>query len=140
MDQRMRIEAWRPVAAALLVGLSLGVGLENARQDEPKVASAKSLLGSWKIDLRPTPDSEPYYKEFVIDSVEGKTFKGTFYGTPIESGYLNKDWGTVKFAFVTRDGSGLYNHSGTLKDGKLEGLSHSIGREFLSVWSGVREN
>ena len=135
----MKIHAWQSGLGTLLIGLTLGASLGQEAKIGPKTVEAKSLIGTWRIDLRPTPDAKAYYKEFVVDSVDGKSFTGTFYDTKIESGHINTDWGTVKFAFVTRDGSGLYNHSGTLKDGKLEGLSHSLGREFLSVWSGDRE-
>jgi hypothetical protein len=42
------------------------------------------------------------------------------------------------FAFVTADGSGPYNHSAVLWDGRLEGLTNSTGRDFLSYWSAVK--
>lgn len=100
-------------------------------------ADAKKLVGSWTIDLRATPDAEGYFQEFVVTSVEGNEFKGTFYGSPIEEGRINSDWGKVHFGFVTKDGSGTYHHAGSLKDGKLEGTTLSLGRDFLSVWSGV---
>ena len=38
---------------------------------------ARVLLGAWKVDLRPTVASEPYYKEFVVTSTQGETFAGT---------------------------------------------------------------
>jgi hypothetical protein len=93
------------------------------------------LLGTWKVDLRPTPDADPYFQEFVVTKVEGKTFSGTFYGSPISQGRLNTDWGAVRIAFVTADGSGPYNHSAVLSGGRLEGLTNSTGRDFLSYWS-----
>lgn len=98
-----------------------------------------ALAGTWKVDLRPTPDSNAYYQEFVVESVEDRSFGGTFYGTAIEEGRINTDWGSVHFAFVTRDDSGPYNHSGVLRGDRLEGLTHSLGRDFLAVWSAVRQ-
>ena len=97
------------------------------------------LVGTWKIDLRPTPDAEAYYQCFVVESVEGRTFTGTFYGSPVSEARLNGDWGALRFSFVTADGSGQYLHSGVLRDGRLEGMSNSTGRGFLNVWRGERE-
>jgi len=96
------------------------------------------LLGTWTVDLRPTPASEPYYKEFVVTSVQGSSFTGTFYDTPISQARLNVDWGKLRIAFVTADGSGPYNHSAVLEGNRLEGLSNSTGRDFLSYWSAVK--
>ncbi len=96
------------------------------------------LLGAWQVDLRPTPDAEPYYKEFVVTAVKDGSFSGTFYDAPISEGRINTDWGKVRIAFVTADGSGAYYHSATLEQGKLEGLSNSTGRGFLAYWSAVR--
>ena len=41
----------------------------------------ENLIGTYKIDLRPTPDSEPYYQYFVITEVSESSITGTFYGT-----------------------------------------------------------
>jgi hypothetical protein len=97
--------------------------------------NANDLIGTWKVDLRPTPSAPPYFKEFVVTAVQGKTFTGNFYGTEITQGRLNTDWGAVRFSFVTADNSGPYNHSGVLKAGKIEGLTNSTGREFLAYWT-----
>jgi len=70
--------------------------------------------------------------------VEGKRFEGTFYGSPISQGRINADWGTIRIAFVTEDGSGPYNHSAVLAEGRLEGLTNSTGRDFLSYWSATK--
>ncbi len=97
------------------------------------------LVGTWRVDLRPTPGADAYYKEFVVTRVEGNVFEGTFYDTTIESGRLNSDWGEVHFAFTTRDGSGAYNTSGIWDGTGMRGTTHSLGRDFLSVWTAVRE-
>lgn len=96
------------------------------------------LAGAWEVDLRPTPGAEPYYQELVVTSVEGDAFSGTFYGTDIAQARINSDWGTLRIAFVTSDGSGPYYHSAVLIDKKLEGLSNSTGRDFLAYWSAVK--
>ncbi len=110
-----------------------------AIESSPQVLDAEILLGTWTVDLRPTPDSDPYYKDFVVTSVEGNVFNGTFYDTPVSQGRINADWGKLRIAFVTVDGSGAYNHSAVLEGGTLEGLSNSTGRDFLSYWIAVKQ-
>ena len=97
----------------------------------------EALIGTWQVDLRPTPDADPYLQELVVRSVDDGRLEGSFYGTPIEKGRLNVDWGAVRFAFVTTDGSGGYNHAGVLREGRLEGTTHSLGRDFLAYWTAV---
>ena len=96
------------------------------------------LVGTWKVDLRATPGDPAYFQELVVTAVQGGRFSGTFYGAPIEQGRINTDWGAVRIAFVTSDQSGPYNHSATLADGRLEGLTNSTGRDFLSYWSAAK--
>ncbi len=98
----------------------------------------QELVGAWRVDLRAMPGDPPYYQQFVVDAVAGRTFAGTFYGTAIEQGRLNADWGAVHFAFVTADGSGMYHHSGVLRNGQIEGQSHALGRDHLFVWRAER--
>lgn len=119
------------IAFALIVGCAAPATLQ--------APSAAMLVGTWQVDLRPLPTAEPYFQELVVTSVEGKTFTGTFYGTPVTQARVNTDWGTVRIAFVTADGSGPYHHSAVLSGAKLEGLSNSTGRDFLSYWSATRQ-
>ena len=74
-----------------------------------------------------------------MTSVNGNSFSGTFYDTEISQARINTDWGKLRIAFVTTDGSGPYHHSAVLEDDTLEGLSNSTGRDFLSYWSAVRQ-
>lgn len=98
------------------------------------------LLGTWQVDLRPTPDAKPYLQQFVVTKVNAdNSFEGTFYGAPISQARINKDWGAIRIAFVTADQSGPYNHSAVLQGAKLEGLTNSTGRNFLSYWSAVKQ-
>ncbi len=107
------------------------------RREAAEVA-ASELVGVWTVDLRPTPDAAPYLQEFVVESVAGDSIVGMFYGTAIEEGRINRDWGALRFAFVTADGSGPYNHSGMLTSEGLVGMTHSLGRDFLAYWTAVR--
>jgi hypothetical protein len=122
---------------AIIGVVALANQLTASEFDNPK---AEDLVDVWQVDLRPTPDAPAYFKDFVVKSVDGNGFIGTFYDSPISNGRINTDWGAVYFAFTTSDGSGTYNHSGVLRDGKLEGLSLSIGRGFLGVWRGEKKD
>ena len=97
------------------------------------------LTGTWVVDLRPSPDAPPYLQEMVVESVDGLTFTGSFYGTAITEARINADWGALRIAFVTEDASGPYHHSAVLTGSTLEGLSNSIGRGFLRYWSATRK-
>lgn len=102
--------------------------------------SAEPLLGQWRVDLTSSPSEGVkgrYYTDMVIDSVKGDRVTGTFYGSRMENGRINRSWGGIRFAFITRDGGGgVYHHSGEMVDGRLvRGLSHAIDRDFLSVWT-----
>ncbi len=120
--------------ACLLVGSLLLAGCATP----PAPLQPQQLAGPWKVDLRPTPQADAYFQEFVVSAVKDKTFEGSFYGAPIRQGRINSDWGTLRIAFVTADGSGEYHHSAVLQQGRLEGLTHSIGRGFLAYWSAAR--
>jgi hypothetical protein len=125
--------------ALLMVVVALGCSSAQVQPPQAAVAVPASLVGTWKVDLRPTPDAEGYFQEFVVTKVDGKRFEGTFYGAPLSQGRINTDWGTIRIAFVTEDGSGPYNHSAVLTAGRLEGLSNSTGRDFLSYWSATKD-
>jgi hypothetical protein len=121
-----------------LLSLLLLAGCATASKDVRPPVDATELVGTWKVDLRPTPGAPPYFQDLVVSSVQGKTFTGTFYGAPVEQARINTDWGAVRIAFVTSDASGPYNHSATLVGTRLEGLTNSTGRDFLSFWTATR--
>lgn len=98
------------------------------------------LAGSWTIDLRPSPEAEGYFQEFVVTEIADANFQGSFYGSPLENSLLNRQWGDkLYFAFTTRDQTYAYYHSGYLLDGKLHGISYCPGREFTAPWTGVKK-
>jgi hypothetical protein len=109
---------------------------ENSTSNKPV---ADSVLGTWIIDLRPTPDSEPYLKEFKFTKIEGKQFDGEFYGYPFQGGFLNTDWEKIYFAFTTADQSGTYFHSGYIEGGKVFGITLNENRKFVLPWKGDRK-
>lgn len=94
------------------------------------------LVGTWRVDLRPTPNAAPYLQDFVVSKVNpNNTFEGTFYGAPVSQARINAAWGTLRIAFVTSDPSGPYHHSAVLQGRTLEGLTNATGRDFLAYWS-----
>ncbi|MEZ4655831.1 MAG: hypothetical protein R3E12_20150 [Candidatus Eisenbacteria bacterium] len=92
-------------------------------------------FGTWKVDLRLTPDAEPYYQEFIVEQDRGWDVPRVLLSHTDENARLNTDWGEVHFAFTTADNSGAYNTSGVLRDGILHGTTHSLARGFLAVWT-----
>jgi hypothetical protein len=125
---------------ALVLALALTSSVAAAQTPAVSADSASALLGTWKVDLRPTPNAAPYFQEFVVTKINpNNTFEGTFYGSPISQARLNTTWGTLRIAFVTADQSGPYNHSAVLQGRTLEGLTNSTGRDFLSYWSAARQ-
>ncbi len=135
----MRVAAVLAPALALSVLLSAASG--GAQTPAPAAPSASVLVGTWKVDLRPTPSAAPYFQELVVTKVNASnnTFEGSFYGAPVTQARIDVTWGAVRIAFVTADGSGPYNHSAVLHGGRLEGLTNSTGRAFLSYWSAVKQ-
>ena len=127
------------ITTCLLLAFGLITSTAGAQNPTPSTPSAAVLVGTWKVDLRPTPDAAPYFQDLVVSKVSANnSFEGTFYGAPVAQARINVAWGTVRIAFVTADQSGPYNHSAVLQGGKLEGLTNSTGRDFLSYWSAAK--
>jgi hypothetical protein len=97
------------------------------------------LMGSWVLDLRPTPQSDSYLKDFDLTAFEDGKLSGTFYGTAFEGGKIHTDWGKIYFSFTTGDNSGPYFHAGYVENGKIYGTSYSEGRGFMIPWFGEKK-
>jgi hypothetical protein len=97
------------------------------------------IKGTWLLDLRPDPNSEPYLKDFIITPKIGKEFSGEFYGTSFTTGFFNTDWENLYFAFTTKDKKNTYYHSGYIIDNKIYGISYSANRKFTSHWTGTKK-
>jgi hypothetical protein len=100
---------------------------------------ANDAIGTWVIDLRPTPDSKPYSKDFKFTKIDGKKFDGEFYGYPFEGGFFNTDWDKIYFAFTTSDQSGTYYHSGYIEGNKIYGMSLNENRKLMLPWRGEKK-
>lgn len=120
----------------LISCMMMSAFLTAQQLSDARIGKAPGLVGEWKIDLRPTPDSEAYYQVFEIDSVEDNVLTGLFYGSPIENGLINTSWPETHFAFTTADATHTYYHSGFLKDATLFGTTYCPGRKLVAKWTG----
>jgi len=121
-----------------LLVLSIGIFSSCAQDINLK---AQELVGTWKIDMSPQDKSDNNFAIMIIDKVAKNSIKGTFYrkGVKIREGRINTLTNHVYGALVSGDNSGDYNTSFYLKDGKLYGSTHSLKKDFLSVWEAVKE-
>jgi hypothetical protein len=107
--------------------------------DDTQVRLIKALVGTWQLDLRPSPESDSYKKDFEVTRFSDGKLSGVFYGTEFTDGKINTAWGKVYFAFSTGDQSGAYHHSGYIEEGKIYGISRSEGRDFMIPWFGEKK-
>jgi len=112
---------------------------ENKKSEPLKSFNNDKIKGTWLIDLRPSPNSDPYLKDFIITPTDGKEFSGEFYGTEFSTGIFNTDWENVYFAFTTKDKTNIYFHSGYISGNKIYGVSYSEQRKFTSHWTGTKK-
>lgn len=114
----------------------------EARLGEVRAAvrrgALRSLAGTWTVDLRPTPEAEPYARPFVADVGADGALTGSFYGSEILDGRVDAGWGALHFAFTTADDGGTYRHAGRVVGGRVEGTSYAPHRGLLSVWTATR--
>ncbi|MEO1259372.1 MAG: hypothetical protein AAFZ15_11275 [Bacteroidota bacterium] len=100
---------------------------------------AADLIGTWIIDLTPSPDAEPYVQVMEISAADGKTISGSFYNSPFENGETNSLWDKTYFAFTTKDRSSVYFTSGSIENGELRGVTYCDQRDFVMPWTGKRK-
>jgi hypothetical protein len=114
--------------------------IPEVKKNEPsKGFDFSKVKGTWLVDLRPEPNSEPYLKDFIITPTKGKAFEGEFYGTAFTTGIFNTDWENLYFAFTTKDNTNTYFHSGYISGNKIYGVSYSSERKFTSHWTGTKK-
>jgi hypothetical protein len=125
----------------LKILLYISISITFAQSDSAKTykLNLDNIIGTWIIDLRPTPDSESYLKKFSIENIHGKSFSGKFYNTEFENGQFNLDWDKLYFAFTTKDANSTYFLSGYIEGDHMYGISFSPERSFTAPWTGYRE-
>jgi CubicO group peptidase (beta-lactamase class C family) len=120
-------------------GQKATIPLIKKQENIKNTLNLDKVKGTWLLDLRPDPNSEPYLKDFILTPTKGKEFEGEFYGTKFSGGYFNTDWENLYFAFTTGDKDNVYYHSGYIIDNKIFGISYSEGRKFTSHWTGTKK-
>jgi hypothetical protein len=130
------------LASLLAAPLAALPGPAQAQASAAIAAVAPSLVGSWTVDLRPTPGSPAYLKKLVITAQKGNAIEGHFYdGSPLQAGRINTTSGpTLAFAFFTDPGEGAYQSAGRqVSANRLDGMTLSTTRGFLLAWTAVRD-
>jgi hypothetical protein len=111
----------------------------TAQKASSKKSVAANAIGTWVIDLRPSPQAAPYLKDFKFTKIDSTRFDGEFYGYPFTGGFINTNWDKIYFAFTTQDQSGTYFHSGYIEGNKVFGISLNESRELLIPWNGKKK-
>ena len=122
-----------------IVVLNLSTILAQSETKKTVEHDLDGISGTWIIDLRPNPESNPYFKDFVIKYDYDKTFSGVFYDTEFKNGKLNSSWERIYFAFTTKDQSSSYYHSGYIDGETINGITYSPERDFTMPWRGKRK-
>lgn len=97
-----------------------------------------ALIGKWKVSLRSSSGDVMGTTDFVVTESDGKTVKGTFYGSPLRQVHIATVGPALHFAFVTSDTNSVYHGAARFVAGRLEGSTHALDRGFLSVWTAER--
>ncbi len=97
------------------------------------------VAGTWDVSLFFSAEAPPSATVMVLDPQADGTLQGSFYGTPFDLGRISERQGAVAFIATTQDNSGDYITTGRLTpDGRIEGQTLSVGRDFLMLWSAER--
>lgn len=128
MKRNLNLKAMPLLLAILLITL-FGYAQE-------KLLDLNQLIGSWELDLTPDNQSDSKFAIMRIDQIDNNLVEGIFYrkGVKITEGRTNTQSGKIYVALVSGDNSGNYNTSFYLENGKLYGSTHSLKKDFLSVW------
>lgn len=100
----------------------------------------KQLVGTWRLDMSPENQKDNNFAMIRIETISENKIIGEFYreGVPIREGRTNTQTGKIYVALVSGDNSGEYNSSFYLENGKIYGTTHSLDKDFLSVWVGEK--
>lgn len=101
-------------------------------------AEPADLAGTWDVALYFSADAPPSATVMVLEPQADGALGGSFYGSRFEVGRVAERNGAVAFTATTEDNSGPYWHSGRLIEGRVEGQTLSVGRDFLMLWSAER--
>lgn len=99
------------------------------------------LKGKWILDLTPHQLNDNNFASMEITKVTNDTLAGDFYrvGVKIKEGQINLSTGKIYGALVSEDGTGKYHTSFYYDNDTIYGTTHSLAKDFLSVWTATRE-
>lgn len=125
----------------LLVFTCLFLGFHTLMGQTTDASIAATLIGTWKLDMTPTDPDDDYFEYMEIKKIKDGAVTGWFYRSEVKmkNGRIDTTTGTAYIALVSGDKSGAYNTTAKLVNGRLEGTTHSLKRNFISVWTGVKE-
>jgi hypothetical protein len=106
-----------------------------AQTDEKEIIEhdLSQIAGVWEIDIKPSPKSQPYVKDFVIKPSGDNDFIGIFYDTKFENGKFNLNWERIYFSFSTKDKNSSYYHSGYIDGNKNSWNNIFAGAKFYNA-------
>ncbi|RZN82890.1 MAG: hypothetical protein EVB11_06875 [Winogradskyella sp.] len=112
----------------------------NSIHSQSKDLDLDVLKGTWKLDMSPQDLTDNNFAMMKITKVDKNTIKGEFYrdGVKIREGRINTNLGIIYGALISGDNSGEYNTTFYYKGGILHGSTHSVGKDFLSVWTATK--
>jgi hypothetical protein len=124
--------------SALFIFFNVSLFLVN--DDIIETIDLNVLVGKWKLDMTPENKTDSIYADMEITKVTNNSLEGFFYreGVEIQEGRINIQTGIIYAALISGDNSGQYNTAFYYKDGFLFGTTHSLSRDFLSVWSATK--
>ena len=122
---------------ALLAGCTAALAA-CATPDRAIAPTAAAMAGDWTVDLRLGLADAPYGQPMTLTLAENGDVSGTFYGSTILKGRAGTGQNRACAAWQTADNSGLYHHSGCLRDGEIVGQTWSEGRTFVLPWTARR--
>ncbi len=116
----------------------LSISLVNAQNGE---LNPSVLAGKWTLDFTPHRLDDSNFASMEITKVTNDTLEGYFYRSGVEmtDGQVNISTGKVYCALVSGDGTGKYYTSFYYENDKLYGTTHSVDKDFLSVWTGTKD-
>jgi len=128
------------IAAAIALSGLLAIGTSRVQPEEPAKPGVEAMLGAWDVDLRPTPDADEYLMRLTLTRNDAGELEATFYNGSVATNIVtNASFDRPHVAFITSDGVGDYHTEFSLTPGgTIEGRTHAVKREFLSVWRGKR--
>lgn len=100
----------------------------------------QELVGTWKLDMSPENKTDSNFAMMKIVAISDNKVVGEFYreGVSIREGRTNTQTGKIYVALISGDNSGEYNSTFYFENDKIFGSTHSVDKDFLSVWVGEK--